>query len=84
MKGEGAPAMRAPENCFNLHSVSADYGIFPREKVTVRGEKTVNHMDNVVKILCITPIAPETTKLYTIELQVSEVTSVWFNGTMWL
>ena len=24
MKGEGAPAMRAAENCFNLHSVSAD------------------------------------------------------------
>ena len=43
----------------------------PREKVTVQGEKTVNHMDNVVKIVCITPIAPETTKLYTIEVQVS-------------
>ena len=29
-------------------------------------------------------LAPETTKLYTIEVQVSEVTSIWFIGTMWL
>ena len=29
-------------------------------------------------------LAPETTKLDTIEVQVSEVTSIWFIGTMWL
>ena len=33
---------------------------------------------------CITPLGPETTKLYTIEVQVSEVTSIWFNGTSYV
>ena len=46
-RGEGAPARKALEIRFNSHSVSADISNFqlverlPREKFTVRGEKTV-------------------------------------------
>ena len=51
----------------------------PREKLTAWGEKTVNqwYMENVVKILrYITPLA----QLYTIEVQVSEVTLIGLCG----
>ena len=45
-RGEGAPARKAPENCFNSHSVSADISSWSGgsrgKKLPRGGEKTVN------------------------------------------
>ena len=82
--------MEGPRKSFELAFCECGYfqlvERLPRELLTAGDEKIVNqsYMDNVVKILHNTPLAPETTKLYTIEVQVSEVTSIWLNGTMWL
>ena len=66
-RGEGAPAWKVTENRFNSHSVSADISNWLRGS---RGKKLPHGGRNCQSIVYgprITPLAPETTKLYTVE-----------------
>ena len=87
VRGEGVPTPKAHENCFNLHSVSADtsnnFGWEAPERksncarrencqLIVHGqcsEGLILHHQLLIPPNGIT------------EVQVSEVTSIWFNGT---
>ena len=87
MRGEGVPTRKAHENCFNLHSVSADTSnnigweapegksnCARRENCQLivhgqRSEGLILHHQLLIPPNGIT------------EVQVSEVTSIWFNGT---
>ena len=80
-----APAQKAPENRFNSHSVSTNISNNGREapegKINRAGRENCQSIVHGQRRedLAFTPLGPETTKLYTIEVQVSEVTSIWFN-----
>ena len=73
-EGRGSACMEGPRKSFSLAFCECGYFQLVDQQ----------YMDNVVRILHNTPLAPENTKLYSIQVQVSEVTSICFNGTMWL
>ena len=87
-RGEGSPARKAYESRFNSHSVSVDISNSLRGSL---GKSNCAGQENCQSIVLgqrsegltlhhqlLKPINA------IIEVQVSEVTSIWFNGTMWL
>ena len=75
VRGEGAPAWKAPENRFISHSVSADISNWSkgsRGKKLPHGARKLHvnqkYMDNVMKILYHTTRKMKTIKLYAVEV----------------
>ena len=87
-RGEGGPARKAHENRFNSHSVSADISNWSRgsreENYRAGREncQSIVHGQRSDGLILRHQLLKPLNGI--IEVQVSEVTSAWFNGTMWL